>query len=107
SFLTALAPIGPAFIAAITLYKCNRGYMPSMVSVIVSVAKRAGIAQQTTVYACVSTMSATGAMLAGPVVASAFQVGLQWGQSWYGLPFLAAGLLQLFTLLILIYVRQK
>ncbi|KAM3441646.1 hypothetical protein MY4824_001424 [Beauveria thailandica] len=107
SFLTALAPTGPAFVAAIALYECNRGYMPSMVSVIVSVAERAGIAQQTTVYACVSTMSATGAMLAGPVVASAFRVGLQWGQSWYGLPFLAAGLLQLFTLLILIYVRQK
>ncbi|OAA40485.1 Major facilitator superfamily transporter [Beauveria brongniartii RCEF 3172] len=107
SFLTALAPTGPAFVAAIALYECNRGYMPSMVSVIVSVAERAGIAQQTTVYACVSTMSATGAMLAGPVMASAFRVGLQWGQSWYGLPFLAAGLLQLFTLLILIYVRQK
>ncbi|KAM3563917.1 hypothetical protein MY1884_001038 [Beauveria asiatica] len=107
SFLTALAPTGPAFVAAIALYECNRGYMPSMVSVIVSVAERAGIAQQTTVYACVSTMSATGAMLAGPVVASAFRVGLQWGQSWYGLPFLAAGLLQLFTLLILICVQQK
>ncbi|KAM3506931.1 hypothetical protein MY11210_007362 [Beauveria gryllotalpidicola] len=50
---------------------------------------------------------ATGAILAGPVMASAFRVGLQWGQPWYGLPFLAAGLLQLFTLLILIYVRQK
>ncbi|KAM3507962.1 hypothetical protein MY10362_001465 [Beauveria mimosiformis] len=107
SFLTALAPTGPAFVAAIALYECNRGYMPSVVSVIVSVAERAGIAQQTTVYACVSTMSATGAMLAGPVMASAFRVGLQWGQSWYGLPFLAAGLLQLFTLLILIYVRKK
>ncbi|KGQ08184.1 hypothetical protein BBAD15_g6490 [Beauveria bassiana D1-5] len=107
SFLTALAPTGPAFVAAIALYECNRGYMPSMVSVIVSVAERAGTAQQTTVYACVSTMSATGAMLAGPVMASAFRIGLQWGQSWYGLPFVAAGLLQLFTLLILIYVRQK
>ncbi|EGX95999.1 Major facilitator superfamily transporter [Cordyceps militaris CM01] len=108
SFLTALAPTGGTFVAAIALYECNRGYMPSMVSVIVSVAERsAGITQQSTVYACVSTMSATGAMLAGPVMASAFRVGLQWGQSWYGLPFLAAGLLQMCAFLILVCVRQK
>lgn len=107
SFLTALAPTAPAFVASIALYECNKGHTPAMVSVIVSVAERAGIAQQTTVYAVVSTMSATGAMLAGPVMASAFRVGLGWGQSWYGLPFFAAGVLQLCTLCILIYVRQK
>ncbi|OAA72852.1 Major facilitator superfamily transporter [Akanthomyces lecanii RCEF 1005] len=107
SFLTALAPTGPAFVAAIALYECNRGYTPAVVSVIVSVAERAGIAQHSTVYACISTMSAMGSMLAGPVMASAFRVGLRWGQSWYGLPFLAAGLLQLCTLFILLYVRQK
>ncbi|XWW96069.1 hypothetical protein V2A60_004039 [Cordyceps javanica] len=107
SLLTALAPTGPAFVAAIALYECNRGYMPSLVSVVVSVADRAGIVQQTTVYACVSTMAATGAMLAGPVMASAFRIGLRWGLSWYGLPFFAAGVLQLCALFILIYVRQK
>ncbi|OAA54664.1 Major facilitator superfamily transporter [Cordyceps fumosorosea ARSEF 2679] len=107
SFLTALAPTGPAFVFAVALYECQRGYMPSIVSVIIAVAERAGVTQQSTVYACVSTMSATGSMLAGPVMASAFRVGLEWGQSWYGLPFLAAGVLQLCTFLILIFVRQK
>lgn len=107
SFLTALAPDGPAFVAAIALYECNKGYTPAVVSIIVSVAEREGIAQHSTVYACIATMSAMGAMLAGPVMASAFRIGLRWGQSWYGLPFLAAGLLQLCTLCILVYVRQK
>ncbi|KAJ6790060.1 hypothetical protein PWT90_03971 [Aphanocladium album] len=107
SFLTALAPSGPTFVGAIALYECNRGYNASVVSLLVSVAKRVGIEQQTTIYACVSTVMAFGSMLSGPVLASAFRIGLKWGQSWYGLPFVAAGCLQLLTLLILIYVRHK
>ncbi|KAJ3494687.1 hypothetical protein NLG97_g3923 [Lecanicillium saksenae] len=107
SFLTALAPSGPTFVASVALYECNKGYMPSVVSLIASVAKLAGVEQQTTIYACVSTMVAFGAMLSGPVMASAFRIGLRWGESWYGLPFVAAGVLQLLTLFILLYVRHK
>lgn len=107
SFLTALAPTGPVFVGAIALYECNRGFGPAMVSLIVSVAERAGIDQHSTIYASVSTVLSVGAIMAGPVMASAFKVGMKWGQSWYGLPFLAAGMLQLLTFLILVFVRQK
>lgn len=107
SFSTALAPTGAAYTAAIALYELCKGYQASMASTLVSVAKEAGIVEQTSVYACFSTMQSLGHVLAGPIMATAFRVGLRWGQAWYGLPFLAAGLLQLFTFCILFYVRQK
>lgn len=107
SFATALAPTGGAYVAAIAFYECNKGYMSSMASIIVSVARKAGIAQEATMFACVSLAGAVGQILAGPVMAEAFQVGLRWGREWYGLPFVAAGTLQFLTLCILVYVKQK
>ncbi|PLN79614.1 MFS general substrate transporter [Aspergillus taichungensis] len=44
-----------------------------------------------TLYTSAAAVSSVGMVIAGPLLAYTFRVGLHWGESWYGLPFLMAG----------------
>ncbi|KAK1833069.1 major facilitator superfamily domain-containing protein [Podospora conica] len=44
-----------------------------------------------TLNSLISFMETTGALVAGPLLAESLSVGMEWGDSWIGLPFLVAG----------------
>ncbi|PLB39661.1 putative MFS multidrug transporter [Aspergillus candidus] len=44
-----------------------------------------------TLYSSAAAASSVGMVIAGPLLAYAFRVGLHWGESWFGLPFLMGG----------------
>lgn len=44
-----------------------------------------------TLYTSAAAVSSVGMVIAGPLLAYTFRVGLHWGESWFGLPFLMAG----------------
>jgi MFS family permease len=105
SVACAAAPNGTAFTVAVAIYEFSKGYPPAIASVIASVAEKAGIVQHSAVYATVATAEGIGAIISGPVIAGAFNVGLQWGGAWYGLPFWICSLLYLVAAVIIFNVR--
>lgn len=56
-------------------------------------------------FTTVTMFEGLGAMIAGPVFAAYFQIGLHWGGIWIGLPFFASGLLFAICLSVLFSVR--
>lgn len=95
----AAAPTAALFIVSVCLYELSAGHIPAAISLIASTAdeKNRGV-----VFGCAAVFEAIGGMLSGPILASLFNVGLQWGTTWYGLPFLFVGVLQIFSLVVLL-----
>lgn len=42
----------------------------------------------------ISTLEAVGILIAGPLLAISFRIGMQGGGAWLGLPYIVAGLQQ-------------
>lgn len=58
-------------------------------------------------YSVIAFIETTGTMVANPLLAAAFRVGLEWGGSWVGLPFLLAAVLFAGALVIVGFVDAR
>lgn len=56
-------------------------------------------------YTVTSIFEAVGGLIAGPMLAQLFRIGLSWGGGWIGLPYFAAGLTCMVSLLVVSLVR--
>jgi hypothetical protein len=52
-------------------------------------------------------MRSAGQLIAGPLLAAFFTIGLRWGGAWLGLPFVFAGFLQILAGLIVFSVKDR
>lgn len=104
SVLSAVAPTGKAFVAAVSIFELSKGYLPAALSVVATLVDGK---HQSLVYVTSSIMQALGSIVAGPLLAEMFNLGLKWGRAWYGLPFAFAGLLQLVAAVIVFASRQR
>lgn len=104
SALSAVAPTGRSFVAAVSIFELSNGYLPATLSVIATLVDDR---HQSLVYVTSSIMQAIGSIVAGPLLAEAFNLGIRWGRAWYGLPFAFAGLLQFVAAVIVFTSRRK
>ncbi|KAH8649270.1 major facilitator superfamily domain-containing protein [Xylariales sp. PMI_506] len=97
SFMVGLAPT-PALLAAGTcVSSLSAGYMVHMRALMTSMMPH-DIAM---LYSVISLLETVGILIANPIMAASFRVGMDWGGSWIGLPFIIAGLLYITALVII------
>jgi hypothetical protein len=68
----------------------GNGYPPLVRSLLASIVDKTHV---NTMYTTISVFETMGSIIAGPLLAGAFRIGLKLGGAWIGLPFLAAGCL--------------
>lgn len=68
-------------------------------------AQLAGGGQTAILFTAVGALESVGTIVAVPAMASIFGVGLRWGEEWYGLAFMLAGLMFSITAVIVLGVR--
>lgn len=68
-------------------------------------AQLAGDSQTAILFTAVGALESLGTIIALPAMASIFSVGLRWGEEWYGLAFMLAGLMFSITAVIVLGVR--
>jgi MFS family permease len=56
-------------------------------------------------YSAVGVLDNIGPLLAGPLIAAIFRLGLAWGNQWIGLPYLVVGLFYALSMFIVGFVR--
>ena len=69
--------------------------------------RRADDEHASLVYLAVAFMRGTGQLIAGPLLAAFFTLGLRWGGAWLGLPFVFAGFLQILAGVIVCSVKDR
>lgn len=90
SFGLGLAPTSSTMIANLVLYSLGSGYGAAIRSLLTAAVhgEHTGM-----LYAMMSLLENAGSLIAGPLLALIFRLGLVWGGIWIGLPFIGAGLL--------------
>ncbi|POR35886.1 Uncharacterized protein TPAR_03920 [Tolypocladium paradoxum] len=90
SFGLGLAPTSSTMIANLVLYSLGTGYGAAIRSLLTGAVhgEHTGL-----LYAMMSFLENTGSLIAGPLLALTFRVGLDSGGVWIGLPFIGAGFL--------------
>lgn len=103
SMLVGLAEIRLLAWAGIILMACGAGFAVLARSIISSlVAKeRAGL-----LYSIISVIESIGSIAAGPLLSSLFNLGLNLGGVWIGLPFMTAAVLHVIALLVISLVHM-
>ncbi|KFG83653.1 hypothetical protein MANI_015986 [Metarhizium anisopliae] len=90
AFCLGLAPTLETFLSSLVIFTVGIGYNLILRSLIASYAKddKTGL-----MFTAISVSEGLGGLIAGPIMAMLFRVGLNLGRAWIGLPFLFAGLL--------------
>lgn len=90
AFGLGLAPSSSVMIFSLTIYSLCSGYGVAVRSLLT-----ATVSQSHTGMLCslMSWLESTGALVAGPLLAITFRIGLDLGDMWVGLPFIAAGVM--------------
>lgn len=78
-----LSPTTSSLIASLTIFGLGSGYEFAMRAMLAQVAGD----RVATVYTTMSFMESAGELIASPLLAYLYQVGLRWGGGWIGLPF--------------------
>jgi len=90
TFGVGLAPTAALMVIGLVVSAFGFGYGPAMRSLLTATV---GSDQVAMLYGMMGLLQNTGLIIAGPLIAVEFRVGLEWGGFWVGLPFLAAGCL--------------
>lgn len=94
-----LAPTMPLFVAAMVFSELGGGLQAALRSVVTQLVDKTHIALVMTALSMAFSISE---MLAGPMMAETFKIGMGLGGMWVGLPYIAcAGLLAVGTLMVL------
>lgn len=102
TFGIALATTPAILYAFLVLFAFLEGFNASIKSLL---AQLAGNGQIAILFTAVGVLENIGTLIAGPAMASIFGIGLQWGEQWYGLVFMVAGLMFSITTIIILGVR--
>lgn len=70
------------------LFALGYGYPPLIRSLLASIIDKHHFNMM---YTTMSVFETMGSVVAGPLLAASFRTGLEWGDTWIGLPFLVAG----------------
>lgn len=97
-----LAPNSVALVASLMVFALGYGYSPAMRSLLTLLA---GHRNTGTLFTAISVLETTGALVAGPLMATMFRTGLTWGESWTGLPFITASVMFTCTAIIVFSIR--
>lgn len=90
--MTALAAIPAWYVTGLVISALGAGFFVFARSLVTQLVTPA---QRSTLYAAIAVMQSLGSLVAGPLLASLFRVGLTMGRDKMGLPFLVAGVLVL------------
>ncbi|KAF4511925.1 hypothetical protein G6O67_001122 [Ophiocordyceps sinensis] len=99
-----LAPNSSLLIASIMVYALGYGYSPAMRSLLTLVAGHDNIG---TLFTAMSVLETAGTLLAGPLMAATFRLGLAWGEFWIGLPFVSVGAIMTCAAVIVFGIRLQ
>lgn len=94
SFLIMGIAVRPALlILGILVFNLGTGYNAAMRSISIHVAGGQSSPDIGMLFAVIAIMESLGAMLAGPLLAGIFEWGIENGEPWIGLPFIASALI--------------
>lgn len=63
--------------------------------------------QVATLYSAMSVSQTIGSVVAGPIFASLYGIGLQLGTQWLGLPYMASSIIFFLTLVLILCIRAR
>lgn len=101
AFVMGLADSPPLFVIGLVLFALGSGYSLSAKSLLATVAGGHHVAM---LFTTVSFVEMSGILIASPVLATSFRIGLKWDGAWVGLPFLSAACLFALSAIIIIGV---
>lgn len=87
-FMMAFASIPIVLVMGLTFYSLGGGYASIMRGLISNVANGYHVGM---LFTTLSFLETGGMLISGPLLATTFRVGLNWGGVWVGLPFMTAG----------------
>lgn len=93
AFVIGLAASPAWLVVGLVLFALGSGFSASAKSLLAAVAKGHDVGM---LYTTVSFVEMSGLLIASPLLAASFRIGMELGGGWVGLPFIAAG--GLFTL---------
>lgn len=96
------SPTVTILIANLMLYTLGSGFAFLTRSLITSMVAKHNIAK---LYTAITLVEALGGMIASPMSAWLFRIGLNGGELWYGLPFFVTGLMFVVTGMIVWFMR--
>ncbi len=88
----------------LALFALSDVYTATMHSLLALLAPQDTVA---TLFSVMGVMRCLGMMIAGPSMAAAFRIGLNWGKNWVGLPFVVAGMLMSIAAVIVMRVPVR
>ena len=90
SFGIGFSSTSPMLVVTLMIYSLGYGYDSTLRSLLVVLA---GEQHTAMLFTAISVLQNIGMLIAGPLMAWTFRVGLNWGGVWIGLPFIATGCL--------------
>ena len=102
SFVLGLSPSFAIMLVGLAAYSLGSGFNACCLSLVTSFIDPRYIAR---LYSIVLLVSTVGAFVGSPLLAGLFNAGLKIGPGWTGLPFLASGLLHVFVLVAVFFVK--
>lgn len=104
SFGLGLAPTPTIMILALVVYSLGSGYGATIRSLLTATVSPSHVGM---LYSLMSLLESIGALVAGPLLAVTFRIGLDWGDIWVGLPFTSAGVLFSFALVVVFSIQPR
>lgn len=102
AFCIGLANSSPLLVFGLIIYSLGYGYGPAVRGLVVTMAEGR---QTGLLFTSMSLLESIGLLVAGPLLAATFKVGMGWGSVWIGLPFISAGLCLLCAAAIVLVIR--
>lgn len=104
AFGIAAASSAVLLVPFLALFALDDVYMATMHSLLALLAPQDAVA---TLFSVMGVLRALGMMIAGPSMAAAFRIGLNWGKEWVGMPFVVAGALMSIAAVIVLQVPVR
>lgn len=104
TFGLGLAPTSAVMILALTVSSLGSGYGATIRSLLTATVSpnHTGV-----LYSLMSLLESTGALIAGPLLAVTFRIGMDWGGIWIGLPFIAAGFMFSAAMIVVFSIQPR
>ncbi|KAM3516752.1 hypothetical protein NHJ13051_009616 [Beauveria bassiana] len=104
TFGLGLAPTSANMILALTVYSLGSGYGATIRSLLTATVSPNHTGM---LYSLMSLLENTGALVAGPLLAVTFRIGMGWGGVWVGLPFIAAGFMFSIAMVVVFSIQPR
>lgn len=105
--IAGLAAHLPLFLAGTALSAASIGIEPAMRSLLIATAGGSAAVGTGALFSTMQMVLSLGIVIAGPLMAASFRLGLHWGQDWLGLPLLLATAIVAPTTVVLFVMRFR